>query len=64
MIPDVAFVSLALSALIMAARFSRIFQALAAQLLAKDMMGPLRTTLRGTHPPQALPNSESAARAR
>jgi hypothetical protein len=64
MLPDVAFLSLVLTGLVMAARFSRLFQAMMAQLLSRDMVAPLRAALKGAHPPQALPSSESRTRAR
>jgi len=58
MIPDVALLTLVLSLLAMAARFSKLGMSLIAALLGKDLIGSLRQGYKGAHPPQALPSPE------
>jgi hypothetical protein len=58
LLPDFALLTVAMSVLAMVARFNRLLQTLLTQLLNRDLVGSVKTTLRGTHPPQALPSQE------
>jgi hypothetical protein len=58
LLPDFALLTLAMSVLAMVARFNRLLQTLLTQLLNRDLVGSVKTTLRVTHPPQALPSQE------
>jgi hypothetical protein len=58
MIPDYGLLTLGLSFLAIIARFSRVATSLIAQLLGKDLIGPLRSGTKNARRPQALPSSE------
>jgi hypothetical protein len=59
MIPDLYLLTVALSFLVMAARFGRMAKSLLAQLFATNQIGSLRHGFKSQYPRQALPSSES-----
>jgi hypothetical protein len=57
-IPDFALLTLAMSLLMIMARFARMAKALMTQLLGRNLIGSLRNGHGSARPPQALPSSE------
>jgi hypothetical protein len=60
MIPVDALLPVALSVLMLAARFSRLAKAMMAKLLGRNLIGSLRNGHVGARWPQALPSSGRA----
>jgi hypothetical protein len=58
MVPDLALLTLAMSLLMIMARFARVAKALMSQLLGRNLIGSLRNGHASARPPQALPSSE------
>lgn len=58
MIADVAILSLAMSLLVIMARFANLAKALMMQLLGKNMIGALRGGKTNARPPQAVAAQE------